>query len=233
MLEPRRSPAGFTPMKVAVYTDYVYREVDGVVHAERAFALFLAALVPYFDRRGVDRAPRPGRRCTLRPRARSRAPCAPLLRSLASPVAPLIALLQIAQGPVAGARRRRRGVGDGSLSACDRARADRQRAAPPGGPRGAPGLAAVRAGAAPGQPLDAYGGRSARGRMAAAGAPARGGGGRARAQRQLRACAGGPRSDGLAGPGRVDRRDRRPSATTTACSPRSAWAVSRRRRIRC
>jgi glycosyltransferase involved in cell wall biosynthesis len=33
-------------MRLAVYTDYVYRRVGGVVHAERAFALFLAALAP-------------------------------------------------------------------------------------------------------------------------------------------------------------------------------------------
>jgi glycosyltransferase involved in cell wall biosynthesis len=31
-------------MKLAVYTDYVYAEQDGVIYAERAFALFLAAL---------------------------------------------------------------------------------------------------------------------------------------------------------------------------------------------
>jgi glycosyltransferase involved in cell wall biosynthesis len=31
-------------VRVVVYTDYVYREVEGVVYGERAFALFLAAL---------------------------------------------------------------------------------------------------------------------------------------------------------------------------------------------
>ncbi|HWE32968.1 MAG TPA: glycosyltransferase [Solirubrobacteraceae bacterium] len=31
-------------MRVVVYTDYVYREVEGVVYGDRAFALFLAAL---------------------------------------------------------------------------------------------------------------------------------------------------------------------------------------------
>lgn len=31
-------------LRVAVYTDYVYRRIDGVIHAERAFALFLSAL---------------------------------------------------------------------------------------------------------------------------------------------------------------------------------------------
>ncbi len=35
-------------MRLIVYTDYVYREVDGVVYAERAFALFLARLVDHF-----------------------------------------------------------------------------------------------------------------------------------------------------------------------------------------
>jgi glycosyltransferase involved in cell wall biosynthesis len=33
-------------MRLAVYTDYVYRLTGGVIHAERAFALFLAALAP-------------------------------------------------------------------------------------------------------------------------------------------------------------------------------------------
>jgi glycosyltransferase involved in cell wall biosynthesis len=37
-------------MRLAVYTDYVYRRVDGVVHAERAFALFLAGLLPHVER---------------------------------------------------------------------------------------------------------------------------------------------------------------------------------------
>jgi glycosyltransferase involved in cell wall biosynthesis len=37
-------------MRLAVYTDYVYRQVDGVIYAERAFALFLAALAPHVQR---------------------------------------------------------------------------------------------------------------------------------------------------------------------------------------
>lgn len=37
-------------MRLAVYTDYVYRRVDGVIYAERAFALFLAALGPHVER---------------------------------------------------------------------------------------------------------------------------------------------------------------------------------------
>ena len=37
-------------MRLAVYTDYVYRRVDGVVYAERAFALFLAALTAHVER---------------------------------------------------------------------------------------------------------------------------------------------------------------------------------------
>ncbi len=37
------------PIRVAVYTDYIYRRQDGVIYAERAFALFLAALGPKFD----------------------------------------------------------------------------------------------------------------------------------------------------------------------------------------
>ena len=37
-------------MRLAVYTDYVYRRDGGAVYAERAFALFLAGLAPYVDR---------------------------------------------------------------------------------------------------------------------------------------------------------------------------------------
>jgi glycosyltransferase involved in cell wall biosynthesis len=36
-------------VRVLVFTDYVYREVDGVVHGERAFAVFLAALSQHCD----------------------------------------------------------------------------------------------------------------------------------------------------------------------------------------
>lgn len=42
--------AGYAPaIRLAVYTDYVYRRVDGTVFAERAFALFLAALGSHVD----------------------------------------------------------------------------------------------------------------------------------------------------------------------------------------
>jgi len=37
-------------VKLAVYTDYVYRQAEGTVYAERAFALFLAALAPHVER---------------------------------------------------------------------------------------------------------------------------------------------------------------------------------------
>jgi glycosyltransferase involved in cell wall biosynthesis len=37
-------------VKLAVYTDYVYRRVDGTIYAERAFALFVAALAPSTER---------------------------------------------------------------------------------------------------------------------------------------------------------------------------------------
>jgi len=37
-------------VKLAVYTDYVYRQVDGTTYAERAFALFVAALAPKTER---------------------------------------------------------------------------------------------------------------------------------------------------------------------------------------
>lgn len=36
-------------MRLAVYTDYVYRRAGGVIYAERAFALFLAALAPHVE----------------------------------------------------------------------------------------------------------------------------------------------------------------------------------------
>src|ERR1019366_6824507 len=49
-------------MRLAVYTDYVYRRVDGAIYAERAFALFLAGLIPHVERlRLIGRlAPDPG-----------------------------------------------------------------------------------------------------------------------------------------------------------------------------
>ena len=37
-------------MRLAVYTDYVYRREGGAVYAERAFALFLAALADHVER---------------------------------------------------------------------------------------------------------------------------------------------------------------------------------------
>jgi glycosyltransferase involved in cell wall biosynthesis len=36
-------------MRVITYTDYVYRQIDGTVYAERAFALFLASLREHVD----------------------------------------------------------------------------------------------------------------------------------------------------------------------------------------
>ncbi len=36
-------------MRLVTFTDYVYREVDGVVYGERAFAVFLAALADHVD----------------------------------------------------------------------------------------------------------------------------------------------------------------------------------------
>src|SRR5947209_10816310 len=48
-------------MRLLVYTDYVYREKDGVIHGERAFAVFLGALSEHFDLTIVGRLdPRPG-----------------------------------------------------------------------------------------------------------------------------------------------------------------------------
>ena len=37
-------------MRLAVYTDYVYRRDGGAVYAERAFALFLAGLAAHVER---------------------------------------------------------------------------------------------------------------------------------------------------------------------------------------
>ncbi len=37
-------------MRLVAFTDYVYREVDGTVYSERAFAVFLAALADHFER---------------------------------------------------------------------------------------------------------------------------------------------------------------------------------------
>jgi glycosyltransferase involved in cell wall biosynthesis len=49
-------------VRLAVYTDYVYRRRDGAVYAERAFALFLAALAEHVDRLVIVGRldPRPG-----------------------------------------------------------------------------------------------------------------------------------------------------------------------------
>jgi glycosyltransferase involved in cell wall biosynthesis len=50
-------------MRLAVYTDYVYRREDGAIYAERAFALFLARLGERLDRLVIVGRldPRPGR----------------------------------------------------------------------------------------------------------------------------------------------------------------------------
>ena len=37
-------------MRLAVYTDYVYRRVNDVLYADRAFALFLASIAPHVER---------------------------------------------------------------------------------------------------------------------------------------------------------------------------------------
>ena len=37
-------------MRLAVYTDYVYRKVGDTIQADRAFALFVAALAPKTER---------------------------------------------------------------------------------------------------------------------------------------------------------------------------------------
>lgn len=46
-----RSPLGYpAPVRLGVYTDYSYARRDGVLHAEQAFSIFLAGLVPRCDR---------------------------------------------------------------------------------------------------------------------------------------------------------------------------------------
>jgi glycosyltransferase involved in cell wall biosynthesis len=48
-------------VRLVVYTDYVYRDKGGIVHGERAFALFLAGLSRHFDLTIVGRLdPAPG-----------------------------------------------------------------------------------------------------------------------------------------------------------------------------
>src|SRR5438270_5555167 len=37
------------PVRLLAFTDYVYRQRDGVLYGERAFALFLAALAAHFE----------------------------------------------------------------------------------------------------------------------------------------------------------------------------------------
>ena len=52
-------------MRVAVYTDYTYRRIGGVVYAERAFALFIQRLARRVDRLivvgRIDPSSEPGR----------------------------------------------------------------------------------------------------------------------------------------------------------------------------
>ena len=68
-------------MRLAVYTDYVYRRTNGTVRAERAFALFLAALAPHLGRFVlIGRvAPDGGAQARVRASARGRAGPAPPL----------------------------------------------------------------------------------------------------------------------------------------------------------
>src|SRR3954469_7062851 len=55
--------AGVIDVRVVVYTDYVYKREDGVVYAQRAFALFLARLARHVDHLVVAGRldPEPGR----------------------------------------------------------------------------------------------------------------------------------------------------------------------------
>lgn len=80
-------------MKLAVYTDYVYRRVGGRIYAERAFALFLAALAPEVERlRLIGRESPDGRETSYPlPSGIELAPL-PHYHSLADPVAALRSL---------------------------------------------------------------------------------------------------------------------------------------------
>lgn len=79
--------------RLAVYTDYVYRRVGGTVYAERAFALFLAALAPEVDRLRLIGRESPDRAGTSYPLPRG-IELAPLphYRTLADPAAALRSL---------------------------------------------------------------------------------------------------------------------------------------------
>lgn len=80
-------------MRLAVYTDYVYRRAGGVIYAERAFALFLAALAPHVERLTLigRLAPDPGEARYPLPAQLELAPL-PHYSSLANPVAALRSL---------------------------------------------------------------------------------------------------------------------------------------------
>jgi glycosyltransferase involved in cell wall biosynthesis len=82
-------------MRVAVYTDYVYRRVGDVTYAERAFAVFLAALAPQVEcLRLVGRlAPQGGPTRYALPAGVELAPL-PHYASLADPVAALRSLVR-------------------------------------------------------------------------------------------------------------------------------------------
>jgi glycosyltransferase involved in cell wall biosynthesis len=82
-------------LKLAVYTDYVYRRVEGTVYAERAFALFLAALAPEAERLRLIGRGSPDRARTSYPLPRE-IELAPLphYRSLVEPAAALRSLVR-------------------------------------------------------------------------------------------------------------------------------------------
>jgi glycosyltransferase involved in cell wall biosynthesis len=82
-------------MRLAVYTDYVYRRVGGVTYAERAFALFLAALAPRVERlRLVGRLAQEGGVTRYQLPAGIELAPLPHYASLADPVAALRSLVR-------------------------------------------------------------------------------------------------------------------------------------------
>jgi glycosyltransferase involved in cell wall biosynthesis len=82
-------------MRLAVYTDYVYRRMDDVLYAERAFALFVAALALH-----VERLTLIGRLAPSQERARYGLPheigfiALPHYKSLSRPVSVVVSLVR-------------------------------------------------------------------------------------------------------------------------------------------
>jgi len=82
-------------LKLAVYTDYVYHRVGATVYAERAFALFLAALTPEVERlRLIGRLDPTGTQAHYRMPPEVELAALPHYASLADPAAALRSLVR-------------------------------------------------------------------------------------------------------------------------------------------